>query len=695
VVKLGKTFSVFVVLTLLILLAPAVILSPVASVAANGGGVVQEVEANFTFSETEPGQWWPFIAGSGGIQPPGPNLEQYTRDHVIVGVNLPGCGFRNYTVGAGAVVGDLVGTMDMAWLSTNFSMKYNNAPQLYHDYGVTAHFGWMMGRGHYYEEGNTSNNFTFVFALDFDSDPSITNAVGKGLLLSVEENGRFGNMSDPPELRHKIIGSFDFTKSGAVYTWNLHLRNYDPSEVFDNGNVTVAGGVLQENTDNITFGLDILDFKSNGAKTTCHNVTTNFEEVTWGRDPVKIVTSGHQGAGGEMDVSRNTILYLEINLGAGTVRIEGTTGNNIYINDTYAVTGDDGSKYGELYYLLLLYIPDQTLPIGEFFYQFGYTFNAFEMFNASTGCYEGAESFADAEIAIESAVGTSLQNSLDRSYGLYPHPKVESVFPSNGFPGTTMDVKIYGKYFLRAAGAKSGWVPNSGSVDFGPNITVNSYTINTNNPIDNSITANITIAGGAGASAEVVNVTSCFNYTNGNGTAPYQSGLGAFNVVTAGSTLNGNVTFAGRGAAPSDKWIETFEVKGFEPGNLDFEVWSGTATTNNMGVFTMSGLLPETYDIGIKNLTCLSEIATNVTLASPGEANFSNREGDVKCSDKVDGFDFALLSGAYGSRNTTPPDPKWNKNADLNHSDKVDGFDFALLSGNYGVRGSGYGYFDC
>jgi hypothetical protein len=692
VVKLGKTFSIFVVLTLLMLLAPAVMLAPVASVAANS--VVQEVEATFTYSEIEPGQWWPFTAGSGGIQPPGPDLEQFTRDHVIVGVNLPGCGFRNYTTGAGSATGDLVGTMDLAWLSTNFSMKYDKPAQLYHNYGTEAHFGWMMGRGHYYEEGNTANNFTFVFALDFDSDPDITNAVGKGLFLSVEENGIFGDMANPPEQRHKIIGAFDVLKSGATYTWNLHLRNYDPSEVFDLGILTVDGGVLQEQTDAIHAGVDLLDFQAAGPQPTIKNYTTDFEEVTWGRDPLKTVTGGHLGVGGEMDVSRNTILYLEINLGAGWVRIQGTTGNNIYINDTdTGVRAGDGSKYGELYELLLLYIPDQTLPIGDFFSQFGYTFTSFEMHNASTGWYEGSENFADpAQIDIESAVGVSAQHSVDHSYGLYPHPKVESVFPSNGFPGTTMDVKISGKYFLRAAGQKSGWVANSGDVDFGPNITVNSYTIDTSNPIDNSITANITIAGGAGAGAQVVNVTSCFNYNNGTGVAPYQYGTGVFNVVATGSTLNGTVTFTGRGSPPDAKFIETFEVKGFEPGNLDFEVWSRTATTDNNGTFHLSGLLPETYDIGIKNLTCLSEIATNVTLSSPGEANFSNREGDVKCSDKVDGFDFALLSGAYGSR---PGDGNWNANADLNRSGKVDGFDFALLSGNYGVRGSGYGYFTC
>ena len=691
-VKLGKAFSILVVFTLLILLAPAVMLAPPGNVAQADGvcNNTKQIEATFTFNEVEPGDWWPFTAGSGGIQPPGPDLEQYTRDHVIVGVNLPGCGFRNYTTGAGTVAGDLNGSMDLSWLSTNFSMKYNNAPQLYHDYGETAHFGWMMGRGHYYEEGNTTNNFTFVFALDFDSDPDITNAVGYGLMLSVEENGIFGPMSNPPELRHKIIGAFDFTKSGAVYTWNLHLRNYDPSEVFDLGILTVDGGVLQENTDAIHAGVDLLNFKVHGPHPTCHNVTTDFEEVTWGRDPIKTVTSGHLGVGGEMDITRNTILYLEINLGAGTVRIQGTTGNNIYVNDTdTGVRAGDGSKYGELYELLLLYIHDQTLPIGEFFSQFGYTFTSFEMFNMSTGWYEGSENFADARIDIESAVGVSLQHSVDHSYGLYPHPKVENVGPPGGKENTTMDVTISGKYFLRAAGAKSGWVNNSGSVDFGENITVNSYTINTNSPINNSITANITIAADAPPGPRVVNVTSCFNYTNGNGTAPYLSGLGSFSVVAGNATLEGHISYISRGTAPDARWAQPFTVRCFEQGNLNNELWSQNATTDNNGVFTITGLAPGTYDIGIKNYTCLSELNTSVTLTN----NITNvvdfgttNEGDSNGNDAVTGMDFSILAGVFNTA------PAGNPNCDFNRDNAVTGMDFSLLAGNFNTVGPLQGY---
>jgi parallel beta-helix repeat protein len=161
-------------------------------------------------------------------------------------------------------------------------------------------------------------------------------------------------------------------------------------------------------------------------------------------------------------------------------------------------------------------------------------------------------------------------------------------------------------------------------------------------------------------------------------------------LILTGATLEGHVSFTGR-SLPS-QWIEQFVVKGFQPGNLTNELWNGTATTNNTGVFTITGLTPGTYDIGIKNATCLSELVTNVTLTAgvTAVANFGNREGDVKETDKVDGSDFALLSGAY---NTKSGDLKWNPNADLNRSGKVDGSDFALLSGNYNKLGAGFGHF--
>jgi hypothetical protein len=158
-------------------------------------------------------------------------------------------------------------------------------------------------------------------------------------------------------------------------------------------------------------------------------------------------------------------------------------------------------------------------------------------------------------------------------------------------------------------------------------------------------------------------------------------------------TLKGHVNFLGRGDPGTDRWVEPFVVKFFDNATKLEMFWSPiNATTDAYGNFTIE-VVAGTYDIGIKNRTCLSELNSSVifTAGNVTWVNFGTiREGDVKESDKVDGSDFALFSGAY---NTRPGDTEWNANADLNRSGKVDGSDFALLSSNYNAKGAAYGYF--
>jgi len=125
---------------------------------------------------------------------------------------------------------------------------------------------------------------------------------------------------------------------------------------------------------------------------------------------------------------------------------------------------------------------------------------------------------------------------------------------------------------------------------------------------------------------------------------------GTFTVMEGDATLEGHVTFAGRGAAPDDRWIEDFVVKGFESGNLSHVLWTTNATTNNTGVFTITGLTLGTYDIGIKNWTCLSEVNGSVTLTD-GETRVVNfgttREGDCNGDDWVTLEDRSLLYAGW------------------------------------------------
>jgi len=157
--------------------------------------------------------------------------------------------------------------------------------------------------------------------------------------------------------------------------------------------------------------------------------------------------------------------------------------------------------------------------------------------------------------------------------------------------------------------------------------------------------------------------------------------------------LQGQVNFTGRGDPGTDRWVESFEVKLFEPGNLDNVLWAGNSTTNNTGVFTIPDVVAAAYDIGIKNWTSLSVLKTNVTVPAGviTPVDFGTpREGDANNDDYIVGGDFGLFSIAYDS---WPGQPNWDPRCDFDRDDYIGGTDFGLSSINYDKWGEAYGYF--
>ena len=156
--------------------------------------------------------------------------------------------------------------------------------------------------------------------------------------------------------------------------------------------------------------------------------------------------------------------------------------------------------------------------------------------------------------------------------------------------------------------------------------------------------------------------------------------------VDVGATLEGHVSFIGRGSN-NTKWIESFNVTLFELGNLSNVLWAGNATTNDTGVFTITGLNPGTYDIRIKNWTCLSELNTNVTLTTGNTTvvDFGTiREGDSNGDNNINILDISLLISAYGS---SEGEPDWNPHCDFNRDGYVNILDAVALAGNFGESG--------
>jgi uncharacterized repeat protein (TIGR02543 family) len=161
-----------------------------------------------------------------------------------------------------------------------------------------------------------------------------------------------------------------------------------------------------------------------------------------------------------------------------------------------------------------------------------------------------------------------------------------------------------------------------------------------------------------------------------------------FAEITA-ATLEGHVTFP---AARAGDKAEPFMVKLFEAGNLSNVLWTGNATTNSTGVFNITDLDPDTYDIGIKNATCVSELESGkvLTAGNTTVVNFTIREGDVHSDDYVDMADYSDFSYAFM---TLPSDVKWNANADLDRSGYIDMSDYSMFSYYFNELGDAYGHF--
>jgi len=233
----------------------------------------------------------------------------------------------------------------------------------------------------------------------------------------------------------------------------------------------------------------------------------------------------------------------------------------------------------------------------------------------------------------------------------------------------------------------------------GNNTIYNNYFDNTNNTYDNgnntwntTKTLGTNIIGGPYLGG---NYWSDYNGsdTNGDGfgDTPYNIPGGSNKdylplMVPSGATLEVHVSFTGRGDAPDSRWIEDFVVRFFQNGNET--PWSPmNATTDDAGVFAITSIIPGTYDISIKNWTCLSALMPNVVLNADVTtyAYFgTTREGDANNNDRINILDLSALGGAFDS---SEGGPDWNAHCDFNRDGNVNILDLSALGGNFGLQG--------
>jgi hypothetical protein len=217
-----------------------------------------------------------------------------------------------------------------------------------------------------------------------------------------------------------------------------------------------------------------------------------------------------------------------------------------------------------------------------------------------------------------------------------------------GSPTLTVNVTPAGNGTVKANGVTLTGYPNTTNRSWDEVVNLNATTSVPNWTFDHW-------SGALNGSANPINIT-----MNDN-----KNVMANFASAAAGATLEGHVSFSGRGTAPDSKWIEPFVVRFFQGGSE--MAWSPiNATTNNTGVFNITGVTPGTYNVSIKNWTCLSEVVTGVTLTAGNTTvvNFgTTREGDSNNDDWIVLSDRTILYTGWGSQS---PNPGYNAHADFN-----------------------------
>ena len=357
-----------------------------------------------------------------------------------------------------------------------------------------------------------------------------------------------------------------------------------------------------------------------------------------------VVSSSPFGAKGKIDQSRNGILD------AGQVSLhaegEGVFTVNLYYDDTYATTGNDGSTHGWIYQMLFMDMPLVVTGFGGgTMTQRAYVMMNFEMFNQPTEDYAGGESYGLSVLTFKAGLSTPYPcDSSTTAWELRPTPKPVNCTPSSGTAGTTMNVTISGKYFLRAGPNATG-----ASIAFGPGITVNSWSLKNSSPIDNEIIANITINSTATPGGRDVNVTSCFSYNQTR--VGYESGVlaGGFTVsggveqynltINVTPSVGGNVTV--NGTTPTSypntttwNYGDVVTLNATAASGYNFVNWTGNVSTianvtaaNTTINMTGNYSICANFAINQYNLTISSSDGGNVT--TPGEGTFTYNYGTV------------------------------------------------------------------
>ena len=175
----------------------------------------------------------------------------------------------------------------------------------------------------------------------------------------------------------------------------------------------------------------------------------------------------------------------------------------------------------------------------------------------------------------------------------------------------------------------------------------------------------------------------------------------SFTLVNVTGAVAGQITLEGvldvtRLATPVGGLTVEFRAPGTSPHNaaspqpalFTRTALSSATADHTQGAYTVTGVLPGTYDIAIKSRNSLRKVIPGVAVGNDTVTlpPILLRAGDANNDNFVNTTDFGLLVGVYGS-DATLPSSGYDPACDFNYDGSVDTTDFGLLVGNYDSAG--------
>jgi hypothetical protein len=663
VVKLSRLFSIVVVFTLLILVAPA--LAPPMASANDIAGLPNPLTVNFSATVSEGDPFSFNVVPNATI---GTVLNQFARPWMIINQtanNNTAARLFNMSTASGTLSGNLNGTANFRWNRIDFNLSYENSTQWY--------INPPTGMGILYIRGSLNDtelgDLDFVSAADFDYNSTLVK--GEGRVMTVEDWTE-GLTTAPSRV---LIGdiSYEYVVSTGAMTGTFSLRHYMENPVGLAGKVNTTqewlyleGQLIDDESDWITNDtVEFMQFTGDpvlAGTEVQHRIV--LEEMAPGREINQTITAGHMGVNGTISLLRTGVLdVVWVELADADIPFYSVTGTRTVENNwpsNKSATHGGIAKTIVLVDMVGFCLADCPTPPGP-----GIDQHSFTIMPSYSEGYEGTGFYAGFESYVVPDTHINLDYTLfgdDYRYALMPTPVVSSVNPIEEGQGNSTNVTINGKWF---------WVNTTFhplTIDFGPGITTNSYTVVS----DSQLIANITVAGDAFVGPRDVKVTK----RGVTGTL-----AGGFAVSGPTGSLNGTFTFAA-GSMDGRGLVVSF----YDPGTKGL-LFTGNAVTDAQGNFTLEAGIG-TYDIGAKNCTCLSEMVYGKQLTDGGTtfATFTtstSREGDINEDDWVTAKDRGLLYNGWGTQNVIQS----GHYGDLNRDGWLTAKDRGLMYNNWGQSG--------